>query len=240
MLKISNIDVYYGDLQALHDVTFEVKDGELVALIGSNGSGKSTLIKTVMGLIAPRSGAIEYNEVRIGGLPAYKVNDAGISMVPEDKWNFANMDVEENLLMGAYPKRCHGSTRGNLERVYHYFPRLKERRKQLSRTLSGGELQMMIIGRALMSNPKLIMVDELSIGLSPKLALESLELLSRLHQENDLTVILAEQNVFGALEIADRGVVLKNGQVALEGSGKELLASDQIRAQYLGINAESQ
>lgn len=237
MLKVSNINVYYGDLQALHDVSLEVNDGEFVTLVGSNGSGKSTLIKTIMGLITPRTGNVEYNDSRICGLPSYTVNDFGISLVPEEKWNFPSMDVEENLLMGAYPKRCHSCTRENLERVYHYFPRLKERRKQLSKTLSGGELQMLIIGRALMSNPRLIMIDELSIGLSPKLALESFELLSRLHRENDLTVILAEQNVFGALEIADRGVVLKNGQVAMEGSGKELLASDQIRAQYLGINA---
>lgn len=235
VLSVNDVNVYYGELQALHNVNLTVKDGEFLTLIGSNGSGKSTILKTIMGLMPPKSGTIVYDNCRLDGLPAYKVNDHQIALVPEEKWNFPSMSVEENLLMGAYPKRCRKNIKQNMEKVYYYFPRLFERKKQLSKTLSGGELQMLIIGRALMAEPKLMMVDELSIGLSPKLAAESFALLSRLHQESQLTIILAEQNVFSALEIADRGIVVKNGQIAMEGSSQELLHSSQIKEQYLGI-----
>lgn len=235
MLTVNNANVYYGELQALYDVSLSVNEGEFLTLIGSNGSGKSTLLKSIMGLIPLKSGSIQYNGMRLDGLPAYKVNDRRICLIPEEKWNFPNMNVEENLLMGAYPTRCRKCVKNNLEKVYHYFPQLYERKNQLSRTLSGGELQMLIIGRALMSEPDLMMIDELSLGLSPKLTLESFELLARLHQENDMTIILAEQNVFSALEIADRGIVIKNGQIAMEGSSQELLNSPQIKEHYLGM-----
>jgi branched-chain amino acid transport system ATP-binding protein len=235
LLTVNSINVYYGELQALHDVTLTVKEGEFLTLIGSNGSGKSTLLKTIMGLLTPKTGSVYYNDIRLDGLPAYEITDHRICLVPENKLNFPNINVEENLLMGAYPKRCRKSIKENLDKVYQYFPRLFERKKQLSKTLSGGELQMLIIARALMSEPKVMMVDELSLGLSPKLTLESFALLARLHKENDLTIILAEQNVFNALEIADRGIVIKNGRVAMEGCCKDLLCSSQIKEQYLGM-----
>lgn len=235
VLTVNNINVFYGELQALRDVSLTVKEGEFLTLVGSNGSGKSTLLKTIMGMLSPRSGSITYDGDKLDGLPAYKIVDYRICLVPEDKWNFPNMSVEENLLMGAYPQRCRRSLKQNFERVYEIFPRLYERKKQLSQTLSGGELQMLIIARGLMSEPKVMMVDELSLGLSPKLSLESFELISRLHKENDLTVILAEQNVFSALEIADRGIVMENGQIVMEGGSKELLASNQIKEKYLGM-----
>ena len=235
MLSIENANVFYGELQALYDINLKVEKGEFVTLIGSNGSGKSTLLKMIMGIVPIKSGAIYYNGTKINGLPAYKVTDYRISLVPEEKWNFPSMNVEENLLMGAYPKRCRKGIDRNLEKVYEYFPQLWERRRQLSKTLSGGELQMLIIGRALMSEPDIIMIDELSLGLSPKLALESFELIARLHRENDTTIVLAEQNIFNALEIADRGIVIKNGHIVMEGSSEELLDSEQIKEHYLGM-----
>ena len=235
MLAINDIDVYYGDLKALKDISFQVKKGEFVALVGSNGAGKTTLMNTIMGLLKPRKGSIEFNGERIDTLPPDQIVKKYISLVPESKMIFPQMSIYENLLMGAYPNRCRKNLKRNLDDVYDMFPRLHERKNQLAGTMSGGEIQMLIIGRALMSEPQLLLVDELSIGLSPKLTHESFRILERLHKERDITILLAEQNIYEALGIADRGIVLENGEVVMSGSSEDLLSNEHIKEAYLGI-----
>ncbi|MHB8918363.1 MAG: ABC transporter ATP-binding protein [Desulfocucumaceae bacterium] len=235
MLKIDGITVFYGELKALDDISMEIKEGEFVALVGNNGAGKTTLLNTIMGLLHPSAGEINFCGEKINTYEPHQIVDRKLSLVPESKWVFPQMTVYENLVMGAYPKKCRGRYSENLDRVYSIFPRLHERKNQLAKTLSGGELQMLIIGRGLMSEPKLLMVDELSAGLSPKLSKESFELLGRLHRDQKITILLAEQNVYETLKLADRGIVMENGRLVLAGSGQELINSDQIRQKYLGM-----
>ncbi len=235
MLKVEGLHVAYDGLKALEDITFEVYDQEFLALIGSNGAGKSTLLNTLMGLLKPSAGVIYFDGERIDRLSSADIVEKGLILVPEGKCSFPQMSVVENLLMGAYPRRCRKMMRQTLEQVFTYFPRLKERQKQLACTLSGGELQMLVIGRGLMAQPRLLMLDEPSLGLAPFLVLEIFGILKDLHQSLGISIILAEQNVSHALRLSKRAVVLENGQVAMEGSSADLLNNPEVKVRYLGI-----
>ncbi len=232
MLSVYNINVWYGAIHAIKNVSFEVNDGEIVALIGANGAGKSTTLKTLSGLLRSRSGSIEFMGEDIMHMPAEKIVGHGLVHVPEGRRIFQQMTVEENLDMGAYtqPK---DTISENLERVYQQFPRLAERRRQVAGTLSGGEQQMLAMGRGLMANPKLLMLDEPSMGLAPILVEQIFEIIQVLHEEGT-TILLVEQNAQMALSVATRGYVLETGRVTLSGTGQELLANDDVRKAYLG------
>ena len=229
MLNVNDINVYYGAIHAIKGVSFEVKDGEIVTLIGANGAGKSTILNTVSGLLHSKTGSIQFMDQPIQGVPAHKLVARGLAQVPEGRRIFLQMTVEENLEMGAFTQ----SRADNLERVYDQFPRLKERRKQIAGTLSGGEQQMLAMGRALMSHPKLLMLDEPSMGLAPILVDQIFEIIQRLHKAGT-TILLVEQNARMALSVADRGYVLETGRVTLTGPGKELLADEAVKKAYLG------
>ena len=231
MLKIDDIHVYYGAIHAIKGVSFEVKEGEIVALIGANGAGKSTILKTVSGLMHPRSGSISFCGEDISHTDAYKLLRHGLAHVPEGRRIFQQMTVQDNLEMGAFIHK--DVNKDDLERVFNYFPRLKERRKQIAGTLSGGEQQMLAMSRALMSRPKLMMLDEPSMGLAPILIDQIFEIIKQLHKDGT-TVLLVEQNASKALEIADRAYVLETGKVILSGTGKELAQSDEVKKAYLG------
>ena len=231
MLKIDDIHVYYGAIHAIKGVSFEVGEGEIVALIGANGAGKSTILKTVSGLMHPRSGSISFCGEDIGRTDAYKLLRTGLAHVPEGRRIFQQMTVQDNLEMGAYIHK--EVNKDALERVFNYFPRLKERRKQIAGTLSGGEQQMLAMSRALMSRPKLMMLDEPSMGLAPILIDQIFEIIKQLHKDGT-TILLVEQNASKALEIADRAYVLETGKVILSGTGKELASSDEVKKAYLG------
>ena len=231
MLKIDDIHVYYGAIHAIKGVSFEVGEGEIVALIGANGAGKSTILKTVSGLMHPRSGSISFCGEDIGRTDAYKLLRTGLAHVPEGRRIFQQMTVQDNLEMGAFIHK--EVNKDDLERVFNYFPRLKERRKQIAGTLSGGEQQMLAMSRALMSRPKLMMLDEPSMGLAPILIDQIFEIIKQLHKDGT-TILLVEQNASKALEIADRAYVLETGKVILSGTGKELASSDEIKKAYLG------
>ena len=231
MLKIDDIHVYYGAIHAIKGVSFEVKEGEIVALIGANGAGKSTILKTVSGLMHPRSGSISFCGEDIAHTDAYKLLRYGLAHVPEGRRIFQQMTVQDNLEMGAYIHK--EVNKDDLERVFNYFPRLKERRKQIAGTLSGGEQQMLAMSRALMSRPKLMMLDEPSMGLAPILIDQIFEIVKQLHKDGT-TILLVEQNASKALEIADRAYVLETGKVILSGTGKELASSDEVKKAYLG------
>ena len=224
ILKVSDINVYYGAIHAIKGVSFEVNPGEVVTLIGANGAGKSTTLQTVSGLLHSRTGSIEFLGENLMGVPAHKVVAKGLAQVPEGRRVFLQMTVEENLEMGAY---------ADLEKVYAYFPRLMERRRQIAGTLSGGEQQMLAMGRALMSRPKLLMLDEPSMGLAPILVEQIFKIIQTLH-EAGTTILLVEQNAQAALSIADRGYVLETGKIVTSGTGTELLASPEIKKAYLG------
>lgn len=232
MLSVYNINVWYGAIHAIKNVSFDVSDGEIVALIGANGAGKSTTLKTLSGLLRSRSGSIKFMDSDIMHAPAERIVAQGLVHVPEGRHVFAQMTVEENLDMGAYtqPKE---TIPGNLEKVYAYFPRLKERRRQVAGTLSGGEQQMLAMGRALMANPKLLMLDEPSMGLAPIMVEQIFEIIGALH-EAGTTILLVEQNAQAALSIATRGYVMETGTVTLTGTGSELLHNDDVRRAYLG------
>ena len=231
MLKIDDIHVFYGAIHAIKGVSFEVGEGEIVALIGANGAGKSTVLKTVSGLMHPRSGKIEFMGEDISHTDAYKLLRHGLAHVPEGRRIFQQMTVQDNLEMGAY---IHNEVnKDDLERVFNYFPRLKERRKQIAGTLSGGEQQMLAMSRALMSRPKLMMLDEPSMGLAPILIDQIFEIIKQLHKDGT-PILLVEQNASKALEIADRAYVLETGKVILSGTGKELASSDEVKKAYLG------
>ncbi|HJA00838.1 ABC transporter ATP-binding protein [Candidatus Collinsella stercoripullorum] len=232
MLSVYNINVWYGAIHAIKNVSFDVNDGEIVALIGANGAGKSTTLKTLSGLLRSRSGSIKFMDSDIMHAPAERIVAQGLVHVPEGRHVFAQMTVEENLDMGAYtqPKE---TIPGNLEKVYAYFPRLKERRRQVAGTLSGGEQQMLAMGRALMANPKLLMLDEPSMGLAPIMVEQIFEIIGALH-EAGTTILLVEQNAQAALSIATRGYVMETGTVTLTGTGSELLHNDDVRRAYLG------
>ncbi|MBM6779572.1 ABC transporter ATP-binding protein [Collinsella tanakaei] len=232
MLSVYNINVWYGAIHAIKNVSFEVNDGEIVALIGANGAGKSTTLKTLSGLLRSRSGSIKFMDTDIMHTPAEKIVEQGLVHVPEGRRIFQQMTVEENLDMGAYTQPKETIT-SNLERVYEHFPRLKERRRQIAGTLSGGEQQMLAMGRALMANPKLLMLDEPSMGLAPILVEQIFEIIQALHQAGT-TILLVEQNAQAALSIATRGYVMETGTITLSGSGQDLLHNDDVRKAYLG------
>ncbi len=232
ILKVSDINVYYGAIHAIKGVSFQVNPGEIVTLIGANGAGKSTTLQTVSGLLHSRTGSIEFLGENLMGVPAHKVVAKGLAQVPEGRRVFLQMTVEENLEMGAYT-RSGGGIDADLEKVYAYFPRLMERRRQIAGTLSGGEQQMLAMGRALMSRPKLLMLDEPSMGLAPILVEQIFEIIQTLHKAGT-TILLVEQNAQAALSIADRGYVLETGKIVTSGTGAELLASPEIKKAYLG------
>jgi branched-chain amino acid transport system ATP-binding protein len=234
MLKVSGIDVFYGDLQVLWDVSFEVRDKEILVLVGANGAGKSTTLKTISGLLKPRKGSIEFDGVRLDLLPPDKVIGQGVVHVPEARRLFREMSVEENLIMGSLSPEARKKRMQTMEWVYELFPRMKERRKQAAGTMSGGEQQMCAIGRGLMALPKVLMFDEPSLGLSPILVQEVFQIAKRINKEG-VTVMLVEQNVRQTLAMCDRAYVLENGRVVLQGTGKELMNDAHVKEAYLGI-----
>lgn len=231
LLKVDDIHVYYGAIHAVKGVSFEVGEGEIVALIGANGAGKSTILKTVSGLMHPRSGSITFMDQDITHSDAYKLVRHGLAHVPEGRRIFLQMTVQENLEMGAYTQK--EVSKDDLEKVFELFPRLKERRKQVAGTLSGGEQQMLAMSRALMSKPKLMMLDEPSMGLAPILVDQIFSIIKELHKAGT-TILLVEQNASKALQIADRAYVLETGNITLQGTGAELANSDEVRKAYLG------
>ena len=232
MLKAEDLNVYYGPIHAVKGVSFEVKEGEIVTLIGANGAGKSTTLKTVSGLMRSRGGHIEFMDKSIASTPAHKIVELGLAHVPEGRRIFTRMTVEENLDMGAFIKK-NANVEQDKERVFEQFPRLKERRRQIAGTLSGGEQQMLAMGRALMSSPKLLMLDEPSMGLAPILVEQVFDIITALHKAGT-TILLVEQNAEMALAVADRAYVMETGRITLSGSGKELAASEDVQKAYLG------
>ena len=232
ILKVSDINVYYGAIHAIKGVSFEVNPGEVVTLIGANGAGKSTTLQTVSGLLHSRTGSIEFLGENLMGVPAHKVVAKGLAQVPEGRRVFLQMTVEENLEMGAYT-RSGGDIDADLEKVYAYFPRLMERRRQIAGTLSGGEQQMLAVGRALMSRPKLMMLDEPSLGLAPLVVQDIFSIIREINRQG-VTVLLIEQNANMALKIADLAYVLETGNITMSGTGAELLANEKIKEAYLG------
>ena len=232
MLNVDNINVYYGAIHAVKNVSLTVNEGEIVTLIGANGAGKTTTLQTISGLLHARSGSITFQEQNIGGIPAHKLVNLGMAQVPEGRRIFLQMSVKENLEMGAFT-RPGSEVDDSIAEVYERFPRLKERMNQVAGTLSGGEQQMLAMGRALMSHPKLLMLDEPSMGLAPILVEQIFDIIRELHK-NGTTILLVEQNARAALAIADRGYVLETGRIAASGTGAELLASEAIKKAYLG------
>ena len=230
MLKIDNINVYYGKIHAISDISFEVNDGEIVSLIGANGAGKTTTLHTISGLLRSTTGKIEFNGHNITHTDPHKLISYGMAHVPEGRHVFLQMSVYENLEMGAYSTKL---KKEDLERVYTLFPRLEERKNQVAGTLSGGEQQMLAMGRAIMSHPKLLMLDEPSMGLSPILVDQIFSIIKDLHEQGT-TILLVEQNAGKALKISDRAYVLESGRIVLSGTGKELSESDAIKKAYLG------
>jgi len=234
MLEVSNLDVFYGKSQALRGVSLRVNEGEIVALVGANGAGKTTLLNTISGLLRPASGSVEFLGKRIDRLAPHKIMKLGISQIPEGRKLFTDMTVHENLEMGAYTSEAWKRRKETLEQVYQVFPVLKERARQSAKKLSGGEGQMVAIGRGLMSSPRLCMFDEPSYGLAPNLLAEVLGVIKHL-REQGITVFLVEQNVRHTLETADRAYVLENGHIVLEGKGKDLLRNELVKKAYLGL-----
>ena len=232
MLQVDSINVFYGSIHAIKDVSFSVEQGEIVTLIGANGAGKSTILKTVSGLLRSKGGSVQFHDNSITGAAPHRIVSMGLAHVPEGRHVFAQMTVEENLEMGAYT-RPQGEIAPGLERVYIRFPRLKERRKQISGTLSGGEQQMLAMGRALMSQPTLLMLDEPSMGLAPLMVEQIFAIVKELHKDG-VTVFLVEQNAQMALSVADRGYVLETGKIVLTGEGKALLEDGAVKKAYLG------
>jgi branched-chain amino acid transport system ATP-binding protein len=234
MLKVDKIKVHYGGILALHEVTFEVGEGEVVAMVGANGAGKSTALKAIVGAVSPVSGKIEFDGIDITGENSAKIVRRGITYVPEARHIFGPLTVEENLLLGAFTADSEEEIEEGLDHVYELFPILKDRRKQKGETLSGGEQQMLAIGRGLMIRPKLLMLDEPSLGLMPKLVTEVFKSISLLKEEGH-TILLVEQNVREALELADRGYILQTGRTIDSGRGKDLLESEIVRKAFLGL-----
>ena len=232
MLKVEDLHVYYGSIHAIKGISFEVNEGEIVTLIGANGAGKSTTLNTITGLLKPRSGSVTFEEHNIVGVPAHKIVSHGLALCPEGRRVFLQMTVQENLEMGGYTRPA-GEIDASLEDVYTRFPRLKERYKQTAGTLSGGEQQMLAMGRALMSKPKLLMLDEPSMGLAPILVEQIFDIIKELHQAGT-TILLVEQNAQMALSVADRAYVLETGTVSMSGSAKELLTDERVQKAYLG------
>ena len=234
LLEVDKLDLFYGDAQALDGVSLEIAAGEIVAIVGANGAGKSSLIRTIHGIEKPAHGSIRFDGVDIAGWPSFRVCEAGIGHVAEGRQVFPNLSVLENLEMGATPRHARALEKQTIERVFALFPRLSERRRQAAGTLSGGEQQMLAIGRCLMGQPRLIMFDEPSLGLAPTIVQEVFRIVRRLNEEG-LTILLVEQNVMASLKIAHRGYVLENGRIELSGTGSELLNDDRVRQAYLGL-----
>ena len=232
ILNVENMNVYYGAIHAIKGISFHVDQGEVVTLIGANGAGKSTTLQTVSGLLRSRTGSIQFCGESISNVPSHKIVEKGLAQVPEGRRIFLQMSVEENLEMGAYTQSASG-VEADLEKVYAQFPRLKERRRQIAGTLSGGEQQMLAIGRALMSHPRLLMLDEPSMGLAPILVEQIFDIIRKLHEEGT-TILLVEQNAQMALSVADRAYVMETGKITLSGTGAELAASDEVKKAYLG------
>lgn len=236
MLEFQGVSVGYGDLTVIHDVSFRVGEGEVVSLVGSNGAGKSTILRTIAGLLQPARGTITLRGEAIHRLPAHQIVTKRVAMVPEGRQLFGRLSVWDNLLMGAYTLRSQAEIDEALERVLALFPILKDRREQRAETLSGGEQQQLAIARGLMSRPALLMLDEPSLGIMPKLVAQIFETIAHIRKQG-VTVLLVEQNVFEALEVSDRAYVLQSGRIVLEGVGRELLSSDLVRKAYLGATA---
>ena len=232
LLKVDDIHVYYGNIHAIKGISFEVNEGEIVTLIGANGAGKSTTLNTISGLLKPRSGQITFDGKNLAGVPASKVVSLGMALCPEGRRVFQQMSVRENLEMGGFTRPA-SEIDSSLENVFQRFPRLKEREKQVAGTLSGGEQQMLAMGRALMSKPKLLMLDEPSMGLAPILVEQIFDIISELHAAGT-TILLVEQNAQMALSIADRAYVLGTGKITMSGAASDVLADDRVRAAYLG------
>ena len=232
ILKVDDINVYYGRIHAIKGISFEVNEGEIVTLIGANGAGKSTTLNTIACLLRSKTGHIDFMGQPLNHVPSHKVVSKGLALVPEGRRVFLQMTVQENLDMGAFSRKG-GDIEGDMERVFEQFPRLKERRRQIAGTLSGGEQQMLAMGRALMSNPKLLMLDEPSMGLAPILVEQIFDIIKELHKAGT-TILLVEQNAQAALSVADRGYVLETGKIVTTGTGAELLASPAIKKAYLG------
>ncbi len=234
MLKVNHIDVFYGDLQVLWDVTFDVHKNEILVLIGANGAGKSTTIKTISSLLTPQKGSIELDGIRLDHCPPHNIIQHGVVHVPEGRRLFVDMTVEENLIMGSLYGKAKGRRQETLRHVYEIFPRLEERKKQMAGTLSGGEQQMLAVGRGLMSLPKLMMFDEPSLGLAPILVQEIFAMIKQIKEEG-VTIMLVEQNVTQTLAMCDRAYVLENGRITIKGTGSELMENEKVKAAFLGI-----
>jgi branched-chain amino acid transport system ATP-binding protein len=234
MLKVENVDLYYGDAQALEDVSLEVPQGEIVAIVGANGAGKSSLIRTIAGIERARAGRVTFKGREITRLPSHAICNLGVGQVAEGRQVFPSLSVEENLQMGALLPRARAGARAKLQRVYELFPKLAERHAQLAGTLSGGEQQMLAIGRCLMGQPELVMFDEPSLGLAPVVVQEVLHAIRGLNRDG-LTVLLVEQNVAVSLKLSEHAYVLENGRVAMSGPGEQLLHDDRVRQAYLGL-----
>jgi len=235
MLKIKNLDVYYGQAQALFGINMEIKQGEVAAIIGANGAGKSTLLKAICGLVEVKTGEVIFNKKRITNFPPHKIVKLGIAMIPEGRHIFPDQRVEENLMIGAYARNISKRELNNeLKKIYTFFPVLLERRKQLAGTLSGGEQQMLAIGRGLMTRPKILLLDEPSMGLAPILVSEVAEIITRVHKEFGITILLVEQNANIALEISKRAYVLEVGHKVMEGFSKDLREDERVIKAYLG------
>jgi branched-chain amino acid transport system ATP-binding protein len=234
MLEIENLSAAYGMVQILRDVTFKVEEGEVVSIIGPNGAGKTTLVKTIMGFLHPRTGTVKFNGENIEKLPTYKIVKKGLTMIPEGREIFPRMTVEENLLLGAYGIKDKAKIKETKEKAFEIFPVLKKKDKALAQTLSGGEQQMLVICRSLMSNPQLLILDEPSLGLAPIIVEKVLDTVRTINEEG-VTVLLVEQNIQDSLNIADRGYVLEEGKIILEGKSRELLSNSHIKEVYLGL-----
>jgi branched-chain amino acid transport system ATP-binding protein len=234
MLEVENVSAAYGLVQILWDVSFKIKEKEIVSVIGPNGAGKTTLVKTIMGLLPAKTGTIRFKGENIEKLPTYEIVKKGVTLIPEGREIFPKMTVEENMLLGAYTIKDKNAVKESKERIYQIFPILKKKEKALAQTLSGGEQQMLVICRSLMSNPELLILDEPSLGLAPILVGKALDTLRKINEEG-VTVLLVEQNIRDSLNIADRGYVLEKGKIIIEGKGRELLSNDHIKEVYLGI-----
>ena len=233
LLEVKDLEVYYGVICALKGISFDVNEGEIVTLIGANGAGKTTTMQSVIGLIPSRAGTVTFNGIDITKTPCHKIVHLGMTQVPEGRRVFQELTVYENLLMGAYSNKNNATFKDDLERIYTQFPRLAERKSQIAGTLSGGEQQMLAMGRALMSKPKLLMLDEPSMGLSPLLVDQVFDIIKSINKDGT-TVLLVEQNAGKSLAISDRGYVLENGKIVLSGTGKELMQSEEVKKAYLG------
>jgi len=238
MLKVENLVVAYGGIEALKGISLEVEEGKIVTLVGANGAGKSTTLRSITGLVKPKSGSITYNGVNLLNMKTQDIVKLGITLVPEGRRIFPNLTVLENLKLGAYFRKDVDNIKKDLDWVYSLFPILKERNWQMAGTLSGGEQQMLAVGRALMSKPKLLMMDEPSLGLAPLIVKELFEIIKEIHNQG-VTILLIEQNANAALHIADIGYVIETGNIKLKGEGKELLNNDEVRKAYLGENVSN-